>query len=118
MIPEGFDAHPDAKYPWVINQGHFPEDLEEFRESAPDSGLKPDSSTRFHLGGYNRLTQQYAHQFYEDWIGRDFPRVLLMSTADPTPDYADLYAVNPENKRTSGAAAMERASMHVAGTLT
>ncbi|MEP6574422.1 MAG: alpha/beta hydrolase-fold protein, partial [Gemmatimonadota bacterium] len=107
LIPEGFDTHPDARYPLVINQGHFPEDLEEFREAAPDSTLKPDSSTRFHLGGYNRITQQYAHQFYEDWTGRDFPRVLLISIQHPTPYYDDSYAVNSENNGPYGDAIMQ-----------
>ena len=24
LLPEGFDEHPDARYPLIINHGHFP----------------------------------------------------------------------------------------------
>ena len=28
LLPEGFDTHPNARYPLVVNHGHFPDDLE------------------------------------------------------------------------------------------
>ena len=31
LLPEGFDSHPDARYPLVVNHGHFPSDLGGFR---------------------------------------------------------------------------------------
>ena len=36
LVPEGFDAHPDARYPLVINHGHFPQTFDGFRETPPD----------------------------------------------------------------------------------
>ena len=70
LVPEGFDEHPEARYPLIINHGHFPYTFEGFRETPPDPDLKPDFSERFRLDGYNRIEQEYAYQFYKDWIGQ------------------------------------------------
>ena len=37
LLPEGFDEHPDARYPLVIYHGHFPPAFGGFREEPPDS---------------------------------------------------------------------------------
>jgi hypothetical protein len=66
LLPEGFDAHPEARYPLVIFHGHFPADFGGFREAPPDPNLKPEYSERFKLEGYNRIVQEHAHQFYKD----------------------------------------------------
>jgi len=89
LLPEGFDSHPEARYPLVIFHGHFPSDFGGFREAPPDPNLKPDYSERFHLAGYNRIQQEYAHQFYKDWIGPDFPRFVIVEIQHPTPYYDD-----------------------------
>lgn len=97
LLPEGFDAHPDARYPLVINHGHFPSGVDGFRETPPDSTLKPDYSARFNLAGYNRIQQELAYQLYQDWTGPGFPRVLLVQIQHATPYYDDSYAVNSAN---------------------
>jgi hypothetical protein len=97
LLPEGFDAHPDAHYPLVIFHGHFPEDFGGFREAPPDPNLKPEYSERFHLEGYNRIQQEYAHQFYKDWTSKDFPRFLIVEIQHANPYYDDSYAVNSAN---------------------
>lgn len=107
VLPEGFDQHPNARYPLVIDHGHFPGDFAPWRETPPDSSLKPDSSTRFHLGGYNRIQQEYAYQFYKEWTGPEFPRVLLIQIQHPTPYYDDSYAVNSANNGPYGDAIMQ-----------
>lgn len=94
LLPEGFDTHPDARYPLVINHGHFPRDIGGFRTDPPDSTLKPDYSTRFRMSGYNRVEQQLAYQLYKDWTAPGFPRVLMIEIQHPTPYYDDSYAVN------------------------
>ena len=73
LLPEGWDTHPDARYPLFIYHGHFPYTFAGFREEPPDPNLKPDFSARFRLEGYNRIQQQYAHQFYKDWTGPGLP---------------------------------------------
>lgn len=106
LLPEGFDTHPGARYPLVINHGHFPSGVDNWRETPPDSTLEPDYSTRFSLAGYNRIQQEYAHQFYKDWTGPDFPRVLLLQIQHATPYYDDSYAVNSANNGPYGDAIM------------
>jgi hypothetical protein len=106
LIPEGFDSHPDARYPLVIDHGHFPYDFDPWRETPPDSTLVPDYSARFDLHGYNRIQQEYAYKFYQEWTGKDFPRVLLIQIQHPTPYYDDSYAVNSENNGPYGDAIM------------
>ena len=96
-LPWGFDEHPDARYPLVINHGHFAPEPDNWRETPPDSSLEPDYSERFSLAGYNRIQQEYSWQFYKDWTGKGFPRVLLVQIQHPTPFYDDSYAVNSAN---------------------
>ncbi len=96
-LPWGFNDHPDAKYPLVINHGHFAPAPDNWRETPPDPNLKPDYSERFSLAGYNRIQQEQSWQFYQDWTGKGFPRMLLVQIQHPTPYYDDSYAVNSAN---------------------
>jgi Putative esterase len=97
LLPKGWAEHPNARYPLMINHGHFPEDFDGFRAEPPDANLAPDYSDRFRLSGYNRLQQQLAHQLYKDWTGPGFPRVLAIEIQHANPYYDDSYAVNSEN---------------------
>ncbi len=106
LLPQGFDEHPDARYPLVVMHGHFPYTITEFREQPPDPDLEPVYSARFDWPGYNRTVQEHAHQFYQDWTGPDFPRVLLVKIQHPTPYYDDSYAVNSANNGPYGDAIM------------
>lgn len=106
LLPEGFDRHPGARYPLVINHGHFPASLSGWRETPPDPNLAPDFSARFNLAGYNRIQQELAHDFYKAWTGPGFPRALLVEIQHPTPFYDDSYAVNSANNGPYGDAIM------------
>jgi hypothetical protein len=97
LLPWGFDEHPDARYPLMVNHGHFPSRLANWRETPPDTSLKPDFSSRFNLAGYNRIQQQHAWQLYQDWTSKGFPRALLIEIQHATPFYDDSYAVNSAN---------------------
>jgi len=97
LLPEGFEEHPDAKYPLVIFHGHFPYTFGGFREEPPDRDIEPVYSERFDVEGYNLIQQQYAYQFYKDWTGADFPRVLVIEIQHANPYYDDSYAVNSAN---------------------
>jgi hypothetical protein len=110
VLPEGFDSHPNAHYPLAIYHGHFEKDFSDFRATPPEAGLpavnmdsiiarcpnghEGDPCTQF---GYERLEQQKAYEFYKEWTGPGFPRVLLLMIQHPTPYYDDSYAVNSEN---------------------
>ena len=97
LLPWGFDEHPGARYPLVINHGHFPASVDGWRETPPDPALKPDSSERFQLRGYNRIQQELGYDLYKSWTGPGFPRVLLVQIQHATPFYDDSYAVNSAN---------------------
>ena len=106
LLPEGWDAHPDVKYPLAIYHGHFPADFGGFRTIPPDTSLKPDYSERFKISGYNKIVQQEAYDFYKLWTGANFPRVLAIEIQHPTPYYDDSYAVNSQNNGPYGDAIM------------
>jgi len=97
LLPEGFDAHPNARYPLVIFHGHFPYDMDGFREQPPDPNLKCEYSDRFKLDCYNRIVEQAAYDFYKEWTGPNFPRVLVVEIQHANPYYDDSYAVNSAN---------------------
>jgi hypothetical protein len=106
LLPEGFDTHPEARYPLMVFHGHFPADFDGFRPEPPDDSLKPDYSERFKLAGYNRIQQQEAHDFYKKWTGPAFPRFLAIEIQHANPYYDDSYAVNSANLGPYGDAIM------------
>ncbi|MFQ5790114.1 MAG: alpha/beta hydrolase-fold protein [Acidobacteriota bacterium] len=90
LLPEGFDEHPEARYPLVVYQGHFHESLYTpvgFRDEPPGPELT----------GYDRTYAEYSHKFYQDWTSGRLPRVLIMSIQHANPYYDDSYAVNSAN---------------------
>ena len=72
----------------------------------PTRTCKREYSERFHLDCYNRIQQQAAYQFYKDWTGPDFPRVLVIEIQHANPYYDDSYAVNSANLGPYGDAIM------------
>ena len=94
LLPHGYDEHPDARYPLMINHGHFPADFWGFRETPPDPDLEPVYNPRFRVTGVNVIEQQEAYSFYQKWISEDFPRYIVIEIQHPTPYYDDSYAVN------------------------
>lgn len=104
LLPEGFDTHPKARYPLIINHGHFPADFDSIRETPPDPDLVPDFSERFQWKGYNRTQQEEAHRFYKLWTGPNFPRALIIEIQHANPFYDDSYAVDSANLGPYGAA--------------
>jgi len=97
LLPQGWAEHPKARYPLMINHGHFPDDFGGFRTEPPDPNLKPEYSDRFRLEGYNRIEQEFAYQFYKDWTSPGFPRVIAIEIQHANQYYDDSYAVNSEN---------------------
>jgi hypothetical protein len=113
LLPEGFDAHPNARYPLIINHGHFPSDLGGWRETPPDPNAKCEYSERFQLDCYNRIQQQAAYDFYKEWTGPKFPRVLVIEIQHANPYYDDSYAVNSANLGPYGDAIMNELVPHI-----
>jgi hypothetical protein len=97
LIPHGFDAHPEARYPIAIFHGHFPYTFGGFRETPPDPDLECQYSARFDWECYNRTQQEWEYQLYQDWTSEDFPRMLVVEIRHANPYYDDSYAVNSAN---------------------
>ncbi len=97
LLPEGFNQHPEARYPLAIFHGHFSPTFTGFRETPPDPNLKPEYSERFKLEGYNKIVEEHAYKFYQEWTGPDFPRMLIVEIQHANPFYDDSYAVNSAN---------------------
>jgi hypothetical protein len=89
LLPSGWDTHPDARYPLLVHHGHFPGSMESdtWRETPPDPRATPAQ----------RQAQEAAYQFYKDWNGPGFPRMIHLLVQHPTPYFDDSYAVNSAN---------------------
>ena len=97
LLPEGFDAHPEARFPLAIFEDHFNGDFTGFQTTPPDANLKPDYSERFHISGYNKIQEEEAYKFYKEWSAPHFPRILVAQINHANPYYDDSYAVNSAN---------------------
>jgi hypothetical protein len=107
LLPEGFETHPQARYPLMVEHGHFPDNFEGFSETMPDTAtMKGEYSARFKLNDYNKIEAAYAHEFYKDWIAPGFPRVVVIEVQHANPYYDDSYAVNSANLGPYGDAIM------------
>ena len=51
LLPEGWDTHPQARYPLVIDHGHFPYDFDGFREDASRPGPEARAQRPLQLAG-------------------------------------------------------------------
>lgn len=106
LLPWGWEEHPNARYPLAVFHGHFSPTFGGFRETPPDTNLKPDYSERFRIHGYNRIQQEYAYKLYKDWTSPNFPRFIVMEVQHANPYYDDSYAVNSANLGPYGDAIM------------
>ncbi|MGH7618775.1 MAG: hypothetical protein ACREPM_16260, partial [Gemmatimonadaceae bacterium] len=62
LLPEGFDEHPNARYPLMIDHGHFTNQLRSFRETPAPAGAGRRGGGR--AGGGDP-----AYEFYKQWTG-------------------------------------------------
>ena len=93
LLPQGYNEHPEARYPLMIYQGHHHRTFYtpvSFRETPPD----PEAEG---LEGYDLTYQEYSYQLYKDWTAPDFPRVIIVTIQHANPYYDDSYAVNSAN---------------------
>lgn len=91
LLPDGFDEHPDARFPLIVEQDHFHRDLflpNAFRTDPPAPDLEGGALT----------TARYGYKFFQDWTSGRLPRVIMMTIQHPTPYFDDSYAVNSENQ--------------------
>ncbi len=90
LLPDGWEQHPDAHYPVIVEQDHFHHDLPgllAFRTTPPSAGLQ----------GGDLHTARNGYKLYQDWTAGRLPRVIVVSIQHATPYFDDSYAVNSEN---------------------
>ncbi len=98
LLPDGFEEHPEARYPLMVFHGHFPADFSGFRETPPPANMDTtDYIERFKLYGYKKIQAQEAHNFYKTWTSKNFPRFIIIEIQHANPYYDDSYAVNSAN---------------------
>jgi hypothetical protein len=97
LLPEGFDDHPEARYPICIFHGHFPQDFGGFITEAPTLSENPEYNERFGLSDYSYIQKKAAYDFYKLWTSDDFPRMIIIQVQHANPYYDDSYAVNSAN---------------------
>jgi hypothetical protein len=83
LLPDGWDAHPQAHYPLIVAQDHF------------HRGLPGILAFRTEPAGAQ--TQQPAYKFFQDWTAGRVPRVIILSIQHANPYFDDSYAVNSAN---------------------
>jgi hypothetical protein len=97
LVPDGWDEHPDARYPVLISEDHYHRHFfPGFRTTPPD----PAGEAR------ERQPQQTAWRFFQDWTSGRLPRVLIVMPQHANPYFDDSYAVNSENLGPYGDAIM------------
>ena len=90
LLPDGWEEHPDAHYPLIVEQDHFSRGLPgllSFRITPPEDNLK----------GRERTQAQSAYKLYQDWTSGRMPRVIILSIQHANPYFDDSYAVNSAN---------------------
>lgn len=87
VLPEGFEEHPNAHYPLLIDHGHFPADFRGFRTEPPGPEL---------TGGARRRAES-QYKLYQDWTSGRLPKILVLQIQHANPYYDDSYAVNSAN---------------------
>ncbi len=86
VLPEGWKTHPNAHYPLLVEEGHFPRDYT-FQTQPPAANLQGGQLTR----------AQTQYQFFQDWSTGKLPRMIMLLIQHANPYYDDSYAVNSAN---------------------
>jgi hypothetical protein len=85
LLPDGFDEHPDAKYPLVVYQDHY------YATFRPEPWLtsKPDAKSSWR--------EKAGYRLFQDWTSGRLPRVIIVYVHSANPYYDDSYAVDSAN---------------------
>ena len=97
LLPDGFDEHPEARYPVVVYQDHYHAGFGPvpFVTSLPDAkspGARRDAN---------------GFRFFQDWTSGRLPRVIMIYVQNANPYYDDSYVVDSANVGPYGTAINE-----------
>ncbi len=91
LLPKGYEAHPNVRYPVIYDQGHF--------------GLGAPLGFRTQPSGDSWY--QRGFQLFQVWNSADFPRMIAVTFQHPTMYFDDSYAVNSANNGPYGDAILK-----------
>jgi hypothetical protein len=97
LLPDGFDEHPDARYPLVVYQDHYQAVFRAPLQFLPDPP-KGDEE------GIAKIRAMHGHKFFQDWVSGTLPRVIILYVQNANPYYDDSYAVDSANVGPYGSA--------------
>ena len=93
LLPDGFEEHPNAKYPLVVWQDHY------------SAGMKPAfSATPGGGGGRGGARNTAGYHFFQDWTTGRLPHVIMLFVQNANPYYDDSYVVDSANVGPYGSA--------------
>ena len=104
LLPDGYDEHPEARYPLVVYQDHYHAN---FGAPMPFVTTPPNADKKTADGkaaGYASLRAKYGYKFYQDWISGTLPRVIILYVQNANPYYDDSYVVDSANVGPYGSA--------------
>jgi len=90
LLPDGWEEHPQARYPLIVAQDHFRRGLPgilAFRSEPPGPELK----------GAEQEHAAPAYKLFQDWTAGRMPRVIVVTIQHANPYFDDSYAVNSAN---------------------
>jgi len=94
LLPDGFDEHPNARYPLIVYQDHY----------RAGFGPRPFVTTRPDPASADADHEQAGYHFFQDWTSSRFPRVIMIYVQNANPYYDDSYDVDSANVGPYGAA--------------
>ncbi len=101
LLPDGFEEHPDAKYPLIVYQDHYHATMgPAFSAVPPQTG----GGGRRAGGGGGR---DNGYRLFQDWTSGRLPRVLMIYVQNANPYYDDSYVVDSANVGPYGSAINE-----------
>ncbi len=100
LLPDGFDEHPNAKFPLVVYQDHF---HAAFGASQPFIPTPPKPGP----DGAPNTRNLYGYKFFQDWTSGIMPRVIILYVQNANPYYDDSYDVDSANVGPYGSAINE-----------
>jgi hypothetical protein len=90
LLPDGYDEHPEAKYPLVVWQDHF------------SAGMRPAFTAAVPAAAGTK--PQVAGRLFQDWTLGRLPHVIILFVQNQNPYYDDSYVVDSANVGPYGSA--------------
>ncbi|MFI5114093.1 MAG: alpha/beta hydrolase-fold protein [Terriglobales bacterium] len=90
LLPDGWEKHPDAHYPLIVEQDHFHRELPFWMAFQ----VQPPSDK---VIGEARRTQEMGYKLYQDWTSGRMPRAIIITIQHANPYFDDSYAVDSAN---------------------